>query len=188
MPTFYLRTFGWRPDVVAKLQAGVQLVLMPLFLIVGVQIAERMAARGRSDAAVRVQIIGGAVGLVSVFSVLMPNAWAAFALSAFSYAAIGIGAPSQNAAMQIVCPAEMRGKITSLYLFLYSVVGIGLSPILIGWLTDHVFHAERLIRWSIFAPQVILNPLALLLVWLGLKPYGREVERLKALEAGAGAA
>jgi len=184
-PIFYQRTFHWAPPQVAMVQGVLQLVVMPVCLWIGVAIAERMAAKGQSDAAVRVQILGGAIGLVSMFNVLMPNAWLAFAFGAFGYAAIGIGAPSQNAAMQIVCPPEMRGKITSLFLFLYSVVGIGLSPILIGWLTDYLFHAESMIRWSIFVPSVVLNPLSLLLVWLGLKPYGREVERLKALEAGA---
>ena len=183
-PIFYQRTFHWAPPQVAMVQGVLQLIVMPVFLWIGVIIAERMAAKGRSDAAVRVQILGGVVGMVSMFSVMMPTAWMAFAVSAFGYAAIGIGAPSQNAAMQIVCPPEMRGKITSLFLFLYSVVGIGLSPILIGWLTDRVFHAESMIRWSIFVPQLILNPLSLFLVWLGLRPYGREVERLKALEGG----
>ena len=159
---------------------------MPLALVIGVAIAERLAARGRSDAALRVQILGGLVSIPAAFYVLMPSGWLAFAVGTLSFAAIGIAAPSQNAALQIVCPAEMRGKVTSLFLFLYSVVGIALSPILTGFITDHVFHAESMIRWSIFVPLIVLNPLSVFLVWLGLRPYGREVERLKALEAGAG--
>jgi MFS family permease len=183
-PIFYQRTFAWAPPKVALLNGLAQLVVMPLFLVIGVIIAERLAAKGKSDAAIRVQIIGSLMALPGTFSFLMPTPWLAWAFSLLSYAAIGVAAPSQNAALQIVCPAQMRGKITSLFLFLYSVVGIALSPILTGFITDHVFHAESMIRWSIFAPLIVLNPLSVFLVWLGLKPYGREVERLKALETG----
>ena len=115
----------------------------------------------------------------------MPSPWLAFAFGQLAFVGIGLGAPSQNAAMQIVCPAEMRGKVTALYLFFYSVIGIGLSPFIVGALSDYFFHNEAMIRWSIFLPAIIFQPLSLLVIWLGLKPYGREVERLKALEAGA---
>jgi MFS family permease len=186
-PIFYQRTFGWKPPQVALLNGLAQLIAMPVFLVIGVVLAERLVARGKSDAAIRVQIIGSLMALPGAFAFLMPTPWLAYGFSILSYAAIGVAAPSQNAALQIVCPAAMRGKITSLFLFLYSVVGIALSPILTGFITDHVFHAENMIKWSIFVPLIVLNPIAVVLVWLGLKPYGREVERLKALEASGGA-
>jgi MFS family permease len=185
IPIFYQRTFHWAPPNVAKVQGVIQLAVVPLCLWIGVTIAERLIRNGRSDAAIRVQILGYLVALIGTFFTLMPNAWASFAVYAFSLAAIGLSAPAQNAALQTVCPAAMRGKITALFLFLFNVVGLALSPIVIGWITDHVFHSEAMIRWSIFAPLIVLNPLAVLVTWLALKPYGREVERLKTLEAGA---
>ncbi len=169
----------------AILSSGVQLTLLPVCMVLGVLIAERFAKKGRSDAAMRTYLIGSSLGLLGIFWPLMPNPWLAFALGSLRFVAIGIGSPSQNAAMQIVCPAEMRGKITSLYLFLFSVVGVALAPIVTGLITDYVFHDDSMIRWSIFLPSVILSPLSLLMIWLGQKPYGREVERLKALEAVA---
>jgi len=55
--------------------------------------------------------------------------------------------------------------------------GIGILPTyLVG---------EGNLKMAIFLPNVIFVPAALLITILGLKPYGREVERLKALEAGA---
>ena len=184
-PIFYIRTFHWKPGLLAILSSGVQLTLLPVCMVLGVLIAERFAKKGRSDAAMRTYLIGSSLGLLGIFWPLMPNPWLAFALGSLRFVAIGIGSPSQNAAMQIVCPAEMRGKITSLYLFLFSVVGVALAPIVTGLITDYVFHDDSMIRWSIFLPSVILSPLSLLMIWLGQKPYGREVERLKALEAAA---
>ena len=186
MPIFYQRVFDWHPAKVAGLQSIVSLIGMPLGLIAGVLIAERFAKKGREDSAIRTQVIGVAIGLPGLFGVLMPDPWLAFALGSLTFIGIGVSSPSQNAALQIVCPAQMRGKVTSLFLFFYSVVGLGLSPIIVGALNDFLFHSEAMIRWSIFVPRILTGPLALFVIWLGLKPYGREVARLKALEAAGG--
>ena len=184
MPIFYQRTFGWHPAKVAGLQSVVTPVAMVSALIVGVLMAERFARKGRDDAAIRTQVIGTAIALPSVFSVLMPDPWLALGLGALTFVGIGLAAPSQNAALQIVCPAEMRGKVTSLYLFFYSVVGLGLAPALVGPLNDYVF--PDAIKWSIFTLRILTAPLAVFVIWLGMKPYGKEVARLKALEAAGG--
>ncbi len=114
----------------------------------------------------------------------MPNPWLAWGLSTLSLFSLGMGGPSQNAAFQIVTPTELRGKMTALYLFVYSVVGVAFAPVVTGILSTYVV-GEANIRWAIFLPAAILGPISLVITILGLKPYGREVERLRALEAGA---
>ncbi|HTT01581.1 MAG TPA: MFS transporter [Steroidobacteraceae bacterium] len=183
VPIFYQRTFGWGPAKLALLQSAQQLLIMPLGLVLGVMLAERLMRKRRDDAAVRVLVIARLIALPGLFYVLMPTPWLAFGLQALAYLGIGMGAPSQNAALQIVTPAELRGKVTALYIFLYSVVGVALAPIVTGLITDFVLHDESQIRWSIFWPTVIFNPLSLFIAWLGMRPYGREVARLKMLEA-----
>lgn len=185
MPIFYQRTYGWHPSQVAALSSISNPVVMIVSMIIGVMLAERFERQGKTDSAVRVLVISRVLTLPGIFGVLMPSPWLAFAFSQLAFVGIGLGAPSQNAAMQIVCPAEMRGKVTALYLFFYSVIGIALSPFIVGALSDYFFHNEAMIRWSIFLPAIIFQPVSLLVIWLGMKPYGREVERLKALEAGA---
>jgi MFS family permease len=182
-PIFYQRTFGWEPARLAGLQSLVQLIVLPIGMVTGVVLAEYLARRKVSDAAIRVLIIARLIALPGLFGVLMPNPWAAFALGALSYFTLGLGAPSQNAALQIVTPAELRGKITALYLLIYSVFGVALAPIVNGLFTDFVLHDESQIRWAIFLPTIVFNPLSLVIIWLGRKPYGREVARLEALEA-----
>lgn len=182
-PIFYQRTYGWAPAKLLLLQSVVQLVVMPLGLLACVVLAEHLSRRRRNDSAMRVFVIGRLVGLPGIFYVLMPNPWLAFGVGAISFFAIGMAGASQNAALQIVTPAELRGKVTALYLFIYSVVGIFIAPLVNALITDYVLHDESLIRWGIFWPTVIGGPLSLFIAWLGLKPYGREVERLKALEA-----
>ena len=183
-PIFYGRTFGWDPKKLAGLQIFPTFILMPLGLVLGALLAEHLARKGRADAALRTQIISRFVAMAGILYPLMPNPWLAWGLSTLSLFSLGMGGPSQNAAFQIVTPTELRGKMTALYLFVYSVVGVAFAPVVTGILSTYVV-GEANIRWAIFLPAAILGPISLVITILGLKPYGREVERLRALEAGA---
>jgi hypothetical protein len=58
-----------------------------------------------------------------------------------------------------------------------------LGGLLIGSVTQRVFHADADLWKSIVLTASILLPLAAFTISRGIKPYGREVERLEKLEA-----
>ncbi len=181
MPMFYGRTFGWAPAKLAGLNIFPSFVLMPIGLFIGVRLAEYFAKNGKDDAALRTQIISRLIALPGMFAVLMPNPWIVWGFGTLGLFSLGIGGPAQNAAFQIVTPTELRGKMTALYLFIYSVIGVALSPAINGYLSTYVF-GEANLKWAIFLPAATFLPISLLITWLGLKPYEREVKRLKDLE------
>ena len=181
-PIFYQRTYGWGPAKLASLQSAAQLIIVPLGLLVSVVLAERFSRKGRDDAALRVFIISLVLAIPSLFYPLMPSPWLAFALASVGYFCSGLAGAAENAALQTVTPTELRGKVTAMFLFIYYVVGVALSPILNALITDYVLRNEALIRWAIFWPSIICRPLSLVVAWLGLRPYGREVARLRSLE------
>lgn len=181
-PIFYQRTFGWGPAQLAALQSGAQLIAVPLGLLASVVLAERFSRRERKDSAFRVYLLSLIIALPALFNVLMPTPWIAFAVGALSLFSIGMAGASQNAALQIITPAELRGKVTALYLLVYSLVGVAFSPVFYALIEDFILRDEAQIRWAIFWPLLLLRPLALLIACYGLKPYAREVERLEVLE------
>ena len=181
---FYGRVFGWDPAKLARLQIIPTFILMPLGLVIGAALAEYLAKKGRSDAALMTQIISRLVAMVGILWPLMPSPWLSWGLGALALFSLGMGGPSQNAAFQIVTPTELRGKMTALFLLVYSLTAVAFAPMVTGFMSTYVV-GEANIRWAIFVPAVIFGPTSLLITLLGLKPYGREVERLRALEAGA---
>ena len=181
MPMFYGRQFGWSPTKLAGLSIFPAFVLMPLGLVLGVMVAEHYARKGKDDAALRTMIISRLIALPAMFAVMMPNPWLVWGVGTLSLFSIGLGGPAQNAAFQIVTPTELRGKMTALFLFIYSVVGVAFAPIITGVLSTY-FVGEGNLRMAIFLPAVIFGPLSLIVTCLGLKPYEREVKRLKELE------
>jgi len=188
MPIFYARTYGWAPAKLAIYQSVLSLCLVPLGMVIGVLLAERFTRRGREDSPVLVLAIGKALSLFTIFAALMPSPWLALALNGVGLVALGMSGPIQNVQMQTVTPAELRGKITALYLFLLNVVGIALSPIIVALLTDHVFRDPMMVRWSIFCLLAFSSPVSFYFVLRSRKPFLAEVQRLKWLETAAGTA
>jgi MFS family permease len=88
-------------------------------------------------------------------------------------ATISMGSGPQNAALQVIIPNEMRGQITALFLLCFSLIGMSISPVMIAFLTQYVFGAESMLRYSIATVHIVLGPLATIVFWYGLKPYGK---------------
>jgi MFS family permease len=180
IPTFFQRTYAW--DVVrsGRVLGLVSLIAMPLGLAIGVWLVERLERRNLTDAPLRIVILAAFFRIpASILMPLMPTPWLAVLCQGVVYCSVGMGGASQNAALQIVTPNQMRGQVTALYLFLFQVIGMGLGPSVTGLLTDHVFHAESELRYALVTLYAISAPLALLFVWLGVRPYVREVVRLR---------
>ena len=183
-PILFSRTFAWSPARVAALDAVVSLGLMPLFLIVGVWLTEHLEKRGRHAAPYLVFLVSRALTLpCSMLAPLVSNGWVCWALMAISTAMIGVSGPAQNTVIQSITPSALRGKITSFWMLIYSVVGFSLGPLAVALITDLVLKDESQIRWALFWIVAIFSTLSLVVSFFGLKPYTREMARLKSLES-----
>ena len=180
-PAFLQRTYGWSPQRVGFTTGTLSLIATPIGLFGGVWVYERLVKAGRVDAPMQVVVWGRLVALpAAILMPLMPNAWLAVGLSAFSALMLGFTGASQNAILQIVTPNQMRGQMTAIQMFLFSVVGQAISPSIIALITDYGFRDESQIRYAMLTATLLFTPASLFVFWLGVKPYAREVERLDA--------
>jgi MFS family permease len=171
---FFERTYGWGPAQYGIIQGFVLLLIAPIGLIAGGMLAERFARQGHDDANLRVVFIASALHLpFAMLFALMPTPHLAIALAALNTATISMGSGPQNAALQVIIPNEMRGQITALFLLCFSLIGMSISPIMIAFLTQYVFGAESMLRYSIATTHIVLGPIATIIFWYGLKPYGK---------------
>lgn len=184
-PIFFQRTYGWEPAKLAVLQSAISIFLVPVGMAMGVVLEEHYTRKGYEDAPVRVLIISRLLALTAIVAPLMPSPWLALACIGVTSTSLGMTGPVQSVQMQTVTPTEIRGKLTSLYMFLLNVTGIALSPILVALLTDYVFRDPMQIRWSIACLLAFSTPVGLYFIVKGRRPYIAEVRRLKELEARA---
>jgi MFS family permease len=179
---FLQRTYGWGAN--AGYVLGVSGILFQfLGLIVGSWFTGWMAKR-YDDANVRVVAIF--YTLTPIFAIagpLMPNPWLSVLCAGMTGLCGLAGASPQNAAIQSVTPNQMRGQVTALYLFVFTVIGQGLGPSFISFFTDFVIRDESQLRLAMSSTAAFMTPIAALIIWLGVKPYGRAIAEVKAREA-----
>jgi MFS family permease len=86
----------------------------------------------------------------------------------------------QNTVIQRLTPSHMCGQVTAIYLFFSRFFALG--SLFIGMIADRVFGNEADLWKAMAGIALILMPLADVAISFGIKPYGREIERLEAIE------
>jgi MFS family permease len=183
---FLIRTYGWNEAQIGKWLGLTLLVSWLAGAALGTLFVEWLAKRYK-DANVRAATIMFSIATpFGIIAPLMPSGGLALAcLGVVGMCGLASAVP-QNAAIQRITPNAMRGQVTAIYLFMFIVFG-AMGGQLIGSVTQRVFHSDAALWKSIVLTASILMPLAAYSISRGIKPYGREVERLEALEAKVGA-
>jgi MFS family permease len=175
---FLIRTYGWNEAQIGRWMGIMFLASSLIGAAFGTLFVEWLSKRYQ-DANVRASAILFAVAApFEIIAPLMPSGGLALLCLGLAGACGIASAVPQNAAIQRITPNEMRGQVTAIYLFMFIVFG-ALGSQLIGTVTQRVFGADADLRKSIVLTASILMPLAAFAISRGMKPYGREVERLE---------
>ncbi|BBC72545.1 MFS transporter [Altererythrobacter sp. B11] len=185
---FFERTYGWQPSTYGLAAGVVSIVAMLGGLFIGSRWVDRMQAAGMVDAPFRVIVYTRMLNIPFAIAMpLMPTPELALACNAVGFLTLGMSGPMLNAVMLIVTPNQIRGQVMALYLFIFTVVGQGLSPVITGATTDYLFTSPEDLRWSIMLLHLVFLPAALVVTLVGWKPYREAVQRLNDDDARTGA-
>jgi MFS family permease len=175
---FLIRTYGWDEARIGRWLGLMFLASSLIGAAFGTLFVEWLSKRHK-DANVRASAILFAIAApFEIIAPLMPSGGLALLCLGLAGACGIASAVPQNAAIQRITPNEMRGQVTAIYLFMFIVFG-ALGSQLIGTVTQRVFGSEADLWKSIVLTASVLMPLAAFAISRGIKPYGREVERLE---------
>jgi len=178
VPAFFIRTHGLDASEVGFIYGTLIGVFGSLGIIVGGRLSDWLTARGYRDAPMR-------VGLVSVV-IALPT-FAGYAIDSLPVAitCIGMGCFAlampfgvAPAAIQEIMPNPMRGQASAMYLFVVTLIGLGVGPTAVALMTDFVFQDDGALRYSLLIISVVSSLLALVLLLASLRPYRESVERV----------
>lgn len=179
-PAFYGRKFG-----VSPMEMGIGLgiytgIFGTMGAIVGSRLVDALTKRGMQDAQMRVCAWAMLAAIpFGIGGFLYPSAIGSFALlSVMQFFLMFIVGPAVGA-LQLVTPNQLRGQISAIYLFVVSIVGFGLGPVIVGALTDYVVGDPTKIGTSLILVILISGPASAGLLFLGLGPMRRAVEQAK---------
>jgi MFS family permease len=181
---FLIRTYGWDEARIGNWLGFTFLAASLVGAVLGTLLVEALSKRYK-DANVRAAtILFAAAAPFEIIAPLMPSGGLSLVCLGVTTMCGLASAVPQNSAIQRITPNRMRGQITAIYLFMFIVFG-ALGSQLIGSVTQRVFHSDADLWKTIVLTASILMPLAAFAISRGIKPYGREVERLETLEQGA---
>ena len=180
VPQFYVRTYHWNSREIGWTYGLIVMICGSLGIIGAGRVADHLRARGRVNATLYVGMWIAILWIPVHFLMLLApsGTWATVWLvpaAVFAAAPFGV-AP---AAIQQMMPANMRGQASAVYLLILNLIGFGLGPLSVGLVTQHVFHRDNALRYSmlvVFVPACLLS--AALLAWC-LKPFLGSLERLR---------
>jgi len=175
---FLIRTYGWNEAQIGRWMGIMFLASSLIGAAFGTLFVEWLSKRHK-DANVRAAAILFAIAApFEIIAPLMPSGGLALLCLGVAGACGIASAVPQNAAIQRITPNEMRGQVTAIYLFMFIVFG-ALGSQLIGTVTQRVMRADADLWKSIVLTASVLMPLAAFAISRGIKPYGREVEKLE---------
>lgn len=180
IPTFYIRTYGWDAGQVGIVYGSIVAVFGCLGIVFGGRLADWLAKHGRSDANMRVGLYAaiGALPFVLAFP-LMGDAFWSCVLMAPTVFFLSMPFGVAPAAIQEIMPNSMRGQASALYLFVITLIGLGLGPTAVALVTDFVFADDNALRYSLLIVTGIAVSASVVLLWRGLHPYRESLQRLQ---------
>jgi len=112
----------------------------------------------------------GALPFVLTFPLMESAHWAAILVApAVFFLSMPFGVAP--AAIQEIMPNSMRGQASAIYLFVITLIGLGIGPTAVAVMTDYVFGDDMLLRYSLMIVTSIAVLSSVLLLSMSLKPY-----------------
>ncbi len=190
LPAYFSRTWDW--DIPQfSVYNGVGLLLVgPASVNFGGWLADRLQARGHSDGAVMVLLMGLWIMVpASIIFPLMPTALSSFAVYLLTIVGAAMSTATAPTALVGIAPGQIRSQTIALFYLVISLLGAIIGPSSVAFVTDNILRDESAIRYSMALIPAVVGVLALLPTWVVRRAYRQQLaERVASLEAGASAA
>jgi MFS family permease len=180
LPTMFQRVHNWSAAD-SGIRYGIAVVIFgTLGSVSGGRFADYLRERGYRDASMRVMWLAAMCNLPFSLSVaIIPDPWMAYCFlfpsMFFTSAPFGVAA----AAITEITPNWMRGQALASYIFVNSLVGLGLGPTAVAVVTDYVFHNDIRVNYSLALVTTCALAMAAILLRLGLPQFVESLGRLR---------
>ena len=179
IPEFFARTFGWERAEIGLIYGGMVCTSGALGIMLGGRIADWLQKRGRRDAGMRVGIAAAVIGLVLNSVYLVDNTTWVIVLMAIKVFFVAMPFGVAASAIQEIMPNQMRGQATALYLFVITLIGMGIGPTAVAMVTQYGFRADEMLRYSVCIVTGIALLGAAIVLSRGLKHYRKSLDDLQ---------
>lgn len=183
MPTIIARTWHLPPQQIGMFFGGALLICAPIGAWCGGHAIDVLLHRGRNDAAVTVgywvTILFIPFGIAAPIVPNVNEMWFALATQLFL---AGAYQPVAASILAQITPQRLMGKVTAIYLLIFTLLGLGFGPTLVAAISDNFYSGAQALGFALGTATAGLMALALLTAVLLLRRARRS--RLTATSSG----
>lgn len=178
-PTFLIRNFQLSPDRVGILAGAALAIAGVLGCPVAGAVTDLLYRAGQKAGhiiyAIGAAFMMTAAGLVSFSTDSVALSVTCFGILFF----FAIVSPLALAHFQLTFDRREIGRMTAIYLLVYTVMSIAGGATMVAWFTDFIFGDPQKLGLSLLMTYAIAGPLAMLLLLLCLRPAVRAVAAME---------
>ena len=178
IPTFFERTYGWEAADAGVIYGAIVAIFGTTGIVFGGWLADRIALSGQTASKMHVGVLAAVIWvLTGAVYPLAPSGTLAMILLAPTVFFVAMPFGVAPAAIQEMMPNAMRGQASAIYLFVVNLIGLGVGPSAVAWVTDFGFGDESMLRYSLLIVATIAHVAATILLWLGIKQFRHSLRR-----------
>jgi len=173
-PAFLQRDHGMSVAGSGIALGWIMAVAGTLGIVFGGWLADRMLARGRRDATMRVGLLASVVWIpAGVLYPLVDQKDLALALMVPALFTSGMPWGAAAAAVHEMTPSPLRAQATAVYLFAINLIGLGIGPSAVAWETERVYRDPAAVGRSLAWVTLAAHVGAAVVLAAGLRPFAR---------------
>ena len=180
LPATFIRQWGWTPGEIGPAYGLIILTFGIGGMLTSGFLADYLTSRGKLVGSVAVSLCATAV-LIASGLMLAYAQTPTIALAAVSITTFFLGMPVALAPpiLQSITPNQLRGQVTSIYLLIVNLIGLGCGPFLVAFFTDFVFHDEKKVGMSLGLVCAMGATIGVICLASALGPYRRLVAEMQ---------
>jgi MFS family permease len=183
-PAFLQRVHGWPAGLTGKTQAAILVVFGCSGMYLGGVISDRLQRRGVCEAPLKVSLVAAlGIGAFLPAAMLVPQIQLCLVLLAVGVFFLALPMGTMVAALQLIFPNQVRGQVSALFLFILNLGGLNIGPVLPPFLSDKVFHNEKMIGVALAITIAGAAVVMLLVFWFTIRPYKTHYKAMEATES-----
>lgn len=178
IPAFFARSHGWRAADTGVIYGAIVATCGTLGIVFGGWLSDRLAQSGQTAAKMYVGLLAAVVWVATgIFYPLVQSGTLAMTLLVPTVFFVAMPFGVAPAAIQEMMPNAMRGQVSAVYLFVINLIGLGVGPSAVAWVTDYGFGDEAKLRYSILIVSLAAHLGSGILLYMGTKEFPESLKR-----------
>lgn len=171
-PIFMGRRFGWDTAAIGNSLAFAFGIMPPIGSLIAGFTADRLFSAGIKDIFFRAMIVSLGLGMAaSIVGYLSPSPWMFLGLISIMGTTVGSASALAATSLQTIAPSGLTARMTTIYLFIQTLLGYGGGPLVVGTITDHVLHDRAMVGISIAATVAMGGTVSIIFLVGAMKPF-----------------